>query len=436
MDRKNKIISHIPDIISKATKLKNLEVKPYYKDILKALSHIELYLKKNKNKIYGGLALEKNIQTKDKSVKIYDDDHIPDYDIYSPVVLEDIYKICNILFENGFMNVSAVEANHKQTYTIYVEYIPVLDVSYIPKYIYDHISTIIVNDLHYVGVQFLYIDIYRQYIDPLRSYDFRLDKIYKRGSLVEKHYPPIKPKVKYVKKQMIYETKLKLIFDKFIKGNKTILLVGPYAYNTFIRKSKDNNAIKDVVNHFKIISTDYKIDIKKLQELLKDVKTQEYYPFYQFYDTHTEFSYDGHTILYLYNHYGRCIPVKHVLDKSIRIGSYHVLVMFLYILKFRMKLEKKKDENIRYAHLLYNLVDVREKFLKKNKLIGIENTLFQELQIKCLGKTMDSRYEARLRKNEKIKTKKQYPFKYEPLRKIIKEPHKYFFENQSGNLKN
>lgn len=436
--RTEKVKEHIPEILKKAKRAKQTSIKPTKEYLMKAVKVVENYLKKTKRKIYGGSAMQKNLELKDPKIKISDEDDIPDYDIYSPFIVEDVFTLTNLLHKAGFEYVKATEAQHFQTFKIFVFFEEICDISYMPKYMYDHLPTIVSNGLHYVGVEFLMIDVYRQYTDPINSYDYRLEKIYNRGSLLEKYYPFKKPDKKYVQDKINPEVApvLKTIFDKFIKGNDEIILVGPYAYNTFVRKSK-LDLIKDTVNHFKIISLNYQEDIEKLKKLIKDPEIKEYYRYYQFYDEHVEFYYKNHRVLNLYNRLGKCIPVKRVLDNSVTIGSYHYVLLFLYILLYRVKTEKDKNKYLKYRWLVYNFIDLRKKYLKKHNLVGIENDLFQELQVHCIGDTMNFGHVSRIKRHQRYKERK-FPvsFTYDPSAKIqeASEFGTMVFPNESGNL--
>ena len=159
----NSKIDDITDIIEK----KKLHIfEPTKKEIMEANEIVMEFIKTHKRKIYGGYAQNKVIVSKNKNDGFYDEDDIPDIDVYSSEPIKDLVELCNILKSKGFKNVMGQEALHKETYKIFVNQANVIDLSYVPRNIYNKIPFIELNGINYVHPSFVYIDIYRMLTDP------------------------------------------------------------------------------------------------------------------------------------------------------------------------------------------------------------------------------------------------------------------------------
>jgi hypothetical protein len=87
-----------------------------------------------------------------------------------------------------------------------------------------------------------------------------------------------------------------------------------------------------------------------------------------------------------------------------------------------------------------NLVSARNDFLNKNRLGVINNTVFGEFRICCIGSTVSYARISKLRGLERYKQGKA-PFRYSPENFFSQskesqakfDPSKHFFKNTSGN---
>ena len=197
------------------------------------------FVKSKKRKIYGGYAQNKTISYKNSDDAFYSDEDIPDIDVYSPEPLIDIKELCDVLYNEGYTDVVGKEAMHKETYKIFTNGYNAIDLSYVPKNIYNNIPFIEIENIRYVHPAFSIIDLYKMMTEPLFS-SFRWKKIFPRLYLLQKHYPfnkllkqPYNPNIGTLNKRA-----LTIVFD-FIKDNKNVYLFGEIAYNIFLRSLKN-----------------------------------------------------------------------------------------------------------------------------------------------------------------------------------------------------
>ena len=132
-----KLIEEKIDAITDEIERKKQDIfEPKKKEILEVNKIVLDYIKENKRKIYGGYAQNKLIVSKNSKDAFYDEDDLPDIDFYSPEPIKDLINLCNLIYAKGHKPVEGREATHKETYSIFMNYTNVCDISYVPKNIY------------------------------------------------------------------------------------------------------------------------------------------------------------------------------------------------------------------------------------------------------------------------------------------------------------
>jgi hypothetical protein len=164
------------------------EIDPKIDEVTAINEIIKSFIIEKKRKIYGGFALNLLLTAKDKSLALYDAFDNPDIDFYSPEPLNDLKELCDRIYDAGFKQVIGQEAQHKETYSIYVNYQLYCDISYMPNNIYKKTRFINTNGFTLIHPWFAMIDYFRMFTDPMVSY-WRLEKHYERYMLLQKTYP-------------------------------------------------------------------------------------------------------------------------------------------------------------------------------------------------------------------------------------------------------
>jgi len=172
------------DKIEKQTGRKKIE-NPEVKEIINV---VEGFLKKTKRICYGGTAINNilpiNDQFYDKSVEL------PDYDFFSPNPLKDAKKLADIYFKKGFAEVEAKSGIHPGTFKVYVNYMPVADITYLVPELYNriHNKSLLVSNIFYCPPDYLRMAMYLELSRPDGDIS-RWEKVLKRLTLLNKHYP-------------------------------------------------------------------------------------------------------------------------------------------------------------------------------------------------------------------------------------------------------
>jgi hypothetical protein len=439
---------------------------PTRKDIDTINNIILDYIKKNNKKIYGGYAQNKLIENKNKEDAFYKPDAIPDIDIYSCTPIQDIINICNLLHKAKFKNIDAGEAQHTETYKIHVEFIAVLDISYVPANIYNRMPFIELDGFKYVKPWFMMLDMYKMLTDPYHS-SFRWEKMFPRIMVLQKYFPfryvkksPL-PYWEITKNDITYDMSLLHIYN-FIKNKESLIIIGHYTYNYMLYTSgilSINKLYKQYnIPYYQIVSTDYKNDSLKVYNMLKEqfpksnVTLIEHYPLWTLYGYNNYISIDNKLVCHIIHYNKRCSPIKKVIpilfsnnkvtiDENntnfIQISSFDYMI--LTTLCYTMKGRSIKDDKFEhfYNTMTSMLVEMRNYYFKKQKKNMFDDTIFEEYLVTCIGDSLDPGREARLKGNYIYKELKKRKFKYNPHDNYREtDTSNWKFQNTSGHIIN
>ena len=156
--------------------------------IVRAIEVVEDFLRKKHRLCYGGQAINAHLPAK---YKFYDPEtSIPDYDFFTPQQEQDIAVLVKDLRKAGFTEISAREGMHEGTIKIYVDYIPVADMTAIDPRLYRILSK---REFRYDGISYLdgntlrmlmYLELSRP-----RGEVSRWEKVYERLALFNEFVP-------------------------------------------------------------------------------------------------------------------------------------------------------------------------------------------------------------------------------------------------------
>lgn len=396
-------------------------------DIIQSVHNKILYYCERKQRIiYGGYALNILLGHKNNEKKIYDKNHVPDIDIYSPTPINDIYELCNILYDDGFKNILCVDAVHEESYKLYLNDIHVADFSYVSSNIYNKLDYIEINKVKYLHPNIMMIDYFRMITNPISSYWRYFEehnyKAFKRFIELQNEYPM------QITKEDINESHFEytdeIIMDKignFLKEMKTIVNVGIFAYNFFVNKQ---NQIK--IPFHEIISTDYVNDVKKILNLLKDTSDIlhiEYYPFFQYTDYSTRIYHKNTLICIIYDYNKKCVP--YIEYKKKKIGTFSLTLLYVLInIQYENTFDNLKMKEC-YINIASKLIKERNNYFETNNKNFFDETKYKEFVFTCIG------YEST---NITKKYISDNNFPYIPkIKKYLNPPNGFIFLNTSGN---
>ena len=149
---------------------------------------LEEFISRKKLILYGGTAINNILPKKDQ---FYDKRYImPDYDMYSSEAIDDAKELVDLYTFHGFNECEAKSAIHDGTYKIYVNFIPIADITQVPKLLFNSIKkeSIEVDGILHSPPNLLRMSMYLELSRPCGDVS-RWEKVLKRLILLNKHYP-------------------------------------------------------------------------------------------------------------------------------------------------------------------------------------------------------------------------------------------------------
>ena len=157
-------------------------------EIKKIIDIVEKFLRKKQLICYGGTAINNILPLEDQ---FYNKDiEMPDYDFYSTNALNDAKELTEIYVSLNFIEVEAKSGQHHGTYKVFVNFIPIADITYMPIELFKAIKkeAIKVEGILYAPPNLLRMGMYLELSRPAGN-TTRWEKVLKRLILLTKHYP-------------------------------------------------------------------------------------------------------------------------------------------------------------------------------------------------------------------------------------------------------
>lgn len=429
---------------------------PEIKDIMKI---VENFIKNNKLICYGGTAINNILPEKDQ---FYNRDiELPDYDFFSPTPLKHAKKLAKIYYKLGFKEVEAKSGVHAGTFKVFVNYIPVADITYLVPELFKKLqeNAVKVDNILYSPPNYLRMLMYLELSRPAGDVS-RWEKVLKRLTLLNKNYPlkgtacnsekiqrifetgikQFKKKYKNVDsltenianistKKKLQETIFSLVLNSLI--NQECIFFGAYAnkqyYKKISKKIKDKNLR---IPDFDVLSE----EPQKCAAILKEVLTSHGFLNVRVYKRagvgeliapHYELRLDKETLLFIYEPIAcHSYNVIKIADKNVRIATIDTMLSFYLAFLFIDREYYEKNRILCMCEYLF-------KAQQKNRLK--QRGLLKRFSIECYGNQksiQDLRAEKstqykRLKNNKHSKEYQWYflryiPYQIEEMRKKLK----------------
>jgi len=206
-------------------------------EVKKIINVVEEFLKKRKLIAYGGTAINSILPIEDQFYN--KDTEIPDYDFFSPNAHQDAKDLADIYYKNGFQEVEAKNGIHEGTYKVFVNFIPVADITFLNKSIFQVLQkeAISKKGILYAPPNFLRMSMYLELSRPAGDVS-RWEKVLKRLTLLNKNFPlkandcwkiDFQRKMENTENINIYD----VIKNTFIKEN--VVFFGGFAISLYSR---------------------------------------------------------------------------------------------------------------------------------------------------------------------------------------------------------
>ena len=392
------------DQLKGRTLLKNDEVQ-------KIIGIVENFISDNKLICYGGTAINNILP---KADQFYNKDiEIPDYDFFSPTPIKHAKMLADLYYKLGFKEVEAKSGVHPGTFKVFVNYLPIADITYLVPTLFKSISkkAIKVDGILYSPPNFLRMLMYLELSRPAGNVG-RWEKVLKRLTLLNKNYPLVGKDCNSENIQRIFETGIKQINKKLNKDDNkklenitsktkiqellfTIVLdclidnncvfFGAYANQNYFNKinKRKKKSINKKIPDFDVLAEEPKMTAIILQQKLKaqgfmDVKIIKKKGVGEVIAPHYEVKFGAETLLFIYEPLAcHSYNVININNRKIRIATIDTMLSFYLAFLFIDRTYYEKNRILCMCEYLF-------KVQQKNRLR--QTGLLKRFSIDCYGK--------------------------------------------------
>ena len=386
---------------------------------------VETFLREKKLICYGGTAINNILPTQDQ---FYDKNiEIPDYDFFSHNALNDAKDLADLYAKKGYTDVEAKSGVHHGTYKVFVNFIPVADITYIPKDLFKSIQkdAIRVDGILYAPPDYLRMAMFLELSRPKGDVS-RWEKVLKRLTLLNKHYKMRNPKCDHIDFMRSFEGSsedAKDIYNTVRSSaiDQGLVFFGGYASELYSRYMHKKNQFRFQTKNpdFDIISLDPERASNIIKERLQDegfhnVKTHKHKGFGEIIAPHYDITVGNDTVAFIYEplacHSYNVIRIK---GKKVNVATLDTMLSFYLAFLYANRAYYDHDRIYCMSQYLF-LVQSRNRLQQKGVL--------KRFSLQCIGKqdTLEDMRNEKSKKYQELKGKRgskeyeEYFLRYAP----------------------
>jgi hypothetical protein len=157
-------------------------------EVKEIINIVENYIKDNKLVCYGGTAINNILPKRDQFYNF--EIEMPDYDFFSSNAMQDAKKLADVYKKKGYDEVLATAGTHYGTFKVFVNFIPVADITQMSREVFDVVQKEAINvaQIKYTPPNFLRMLMYLEISRPGGDVS-RWEKVQKRLNALNKNYP-------------------------------------------------------------------------------------------------------------------------------------------------------------------------------------------------------------------------------------------------------
>tara|TARA_B110000879_G_scaffold211646_1_gene305026 strand:+ start:4912 stop:6414 length:1503 start_codon:yes stop_codon:yes gene_type:complete len=395
------------------------------KEIQEMLEIVENFIIKKNLICYGGTAINNILP---KYAQFYKRDiEIPDYDFFSSNALEDAKELADIYHKAGYSEVEAKSGIHYGTFKVFVNYIPIADITHLHKDIYKSITNdaIQIAGIKYAPPDYLRMSMYLELSRPAGDVS-RWEKVMKRLAIMNKFHPMKLNKdchtidfSKQIDISMPEQEKLHLTLRDIFIDNGSVFFGG---YSTHLYSKHMSESKKVLVNKipdFDIISEDIDkcalIVKEQLQrEKYKQIKIIKHDAIGEIIPKHIEITVGKYSMAFIYEPIA-CHSYNEITvdTKTVKVATIDTILAFYLSFLYAKMPHYDKDRLLCIAMFLFQTE-------QQNRLA--QKGILKRFSINCYGK------QSTLEDIRSIKSDKFKEFKESGISKTSKEYQMWFFK--------
>ena len=358
-------------------------------EVQKIIQIVENFLRKKKLVCYGGTAINNILPQQDQ---FYNKDvEIPDYDFFSPTALDDAKELADIYAKTGYTDVEAKSGVHHGTYKVFVNFIPVADITSLPKALFQAVQkeSIKVSSILYAPPDYLRMAMYLELSRPKGDVS-RWEKVLKRLTLLNKNYPMRNPRCNHIDFMRSFEGSPQDAKDIYFTVRDSItdqglVFFGGYAselYSRYMPKSQ-RKMLQNRNPDFDALSTDPETSAIIVKERLQDegfhdVKITKRPGVGEIISSHYEISVGGDTVCFIYKPLAcHSFNVIRIGGKKIKVATIDTMLSLYLAFLYANRPYYDHDRIYCMSQYLYK-VQQRNRLQQKGVL--------KRFSLQCIGK--------------------------------------------------
>lgn len=394
-------------------------------ETLKMIDIVESFIKDKKCICYGGTAINNILPTVDQ---FYDKQiEFPDYDFYTPNALKYAKELADIYYKHGFTEVEAKAGIHKGTFKVFVNFIPVADITFLTDDLYKELlkDSKKVENIYYAPPNFLRMSMYLELSRPDGDTS-RWEKVLNRITLLNKHYPLKGKQCTITNIQRVFSRSeiksidvFSIIRDTFVNNNAVFF--GSYALKLYSRYMPKNIEKKfKKIPDFDILAEDPELMAFRLKEQLdysgyKNVEIVKHKCIGDIISDHIEIKIHGKTVVFIYEPIAcHSYNIADTKIGKIRIATIDTMLSFYLAFMYADRDYYNKNRILCMCEFLFNVQ-------QKNRLE--QKGLLKRFSIECYGKqhTLEESRKEKSKKYKELKNKRntseyeEYFLRYVPF---------------------
>jgi hypothetical protein len=395
-------------------------------EIKKIIGIVENFLRTKSLVCYGGTAINSLLPKYDQ---FYNKDiEIPDYDFYSPNALEDAKELVDKYVKEGFEEVEAKSGVHHGTFKVFVNFIPVADITFMPKELFNAIKreAIRVGGILYAPPNLLRMGMYLELSRPAGDVS-RWEKVLKRLALLNKHYPLKGKQCGKIDFQRKFEDTQnhELIFENVKNSliDQGAVFFGGYALSMYsqympknLRRKLEKNPDFDVLSEDPLLTS--QIVKERLADVgINDVKIIKRPGIGEIIAPNYEIKVGSETVAFIYEPLAcHSFNIVRAEGKDINISTIDTMLSFYLAFLYANRPYYDKDRILCMAEFLFNVQE-------RNRLA--QKGLLKRFSLNCLGhqptleemRALKTEKYEELKDNPKSKEYEEWFLRYRPLDK-------------------
>ena len=370
---------------------------------------LENFMRTHKIICYGGTAINNILP---EQYKFYNKNiEIPDYDFFSPYATEYAKDLANIYYKAGYEEVEAKSGVHSGTYKVFVNFIPIADITLLDKKLFKSIlkKAIKINGINYCPPNFLRMSMYLELSRPMGDVS-RWEKVLKRIILLNKNYPLkgiLCDKQDFQRKYQGTQEDQNKIYEitrtSFI--NQGVVFFGGYAAALYSKYLPQSERIQvSNIPDFDVLSENPESCATILKEQLhyegyKQVKIFKKSPISDYLDVHYEINVNNDVIAFIYKPLAcHSYNLININGQKIKVATIDTILSFYLIFIYADRPYYDENRLLCIAEYLF-------KVQLKNRLQ--QKGLLRRFSVLCYGKqkTLEDIREEKAKLYAKIRTK-------------------------------